>query len=106
MKKIKLTILAFIMAFSFNPNQLSASNVKSENFNSTPKTAEKNSSEILISRLHEINKMDKSRLTKSEKSSLRNEVISISEKLKADGGGIYISLGAIIIILILLIILL
>ena len=60
----------------------------------------------LISRLNEIKEMDKSNLTPSEKKLLRKEVRSAKERLNAIGGGVYISVGALILILILLIILL
>ncbi|MCX6300735.1 MAG: hypothetical protein NTW82_00995 [Bacteroidia bacterium] len=45
-------------------------------------------------------------LKSSEKKNLRKEVRSINHKLKAIGGGVYISAGAAIIIILLLIILL
>jgi hypothetical protein len=47
-----------------------------------------------------------SKLKSSEKKSLRKEVRSINHKLNAIGGGVYISAGAAILILVLLIILL
>ena len=53
-------------------------------------------------RLNEINSMDKSKLSKSEKRALKKEVKAIK---KASGGGIYISAGAIIIIILLIILL-
>ena len=59
-----------------------------------------------LARLDEINAMDKSTLTRSEKRALRKEVKAINASLKSNGNGLYLSLGAIIIILILLIILL
>ena len=66
----------------------------------------KTQSIVLIHRLDEIQKMDKSKLTSVEKKTLGNEVKSIHKSLKTMDGGIYISVGAIIIILLLLIILL
>jgi uncharacterized membrane protein affecting hemolysin expression len=62
--------------------------------------------EILESRLIEINAMDKSNLTRSEKKELKKEVNAINKEMKTLGNGIYISAGAAIIIIILLIILL
>lgn len=58
----------------------------------------------LISRLEEIKAMDKSSMTRSEKKALRKEVNSIQKTM--DGGVVYISAGAIILIIVLLIILL
>jgi uncharacterized membrane protein affecting hemolysin expression len=62
--------------------------------------------EIIESRLIEINAMDKSNLTRSEKKELKKEVNAIQKEMKTLGNGIYISAGAAIIIIILLIILL
>jgi len=67
----------------------------------TPMSAE---NQALITRLNEIDAMDKKTLTRVEKKELRREVKSIKEQLAT--GGVYISVGAIIIILLLLIILL
>ena len=61
---------------------------------------------VMLSRLEEIKKMDKSELSSSEKKSLRKEVRAIKTNLKASGNGVYLSVGAIIIIVLLLIILL
>jgi hypothetical protein len=61
----------------------------------------------LTSRLKEIHTLSKESLTAEEKASLRKEVVSIDkrfESLAADG--VYISVGALILIIILLIILL
>ncbi len=62
--------------------------------------------EVLITRLKEIESMDKKALTRLEKKELRREVKSIKAQLADLGGGVYISVGAIIIILLLVIILL
>ncbi len=63
-------------------------------------------SEALLARLEEINEMDKSDLTHSEKRELRKEVREIDKKLTLNGGGVYLSVGAIIIVILLLILLL
>jgi len=55
-------------------------------------------------RVNEINEMDKSQLSKQERKALRGELKAL--KKEAQGGGIYLSLGAVIIIVLLLIILL
>lgn len=59
----------------------------------------------LLDRLEEINAMDKSTMSRSEKRELRREVKEIQKTMEI-GGGVYISVGALILILILLIILL
>lgn len=61
---------------------------------------------ILINRLEEINKMDKSELNRSERKELRKEVRETKRELKASNGGVYLSVGAAIIIVLLLILLL
>jgi hypothetical protein len=60
----------------------------------------------LLVRLDQINAMDKTGLTSSEKKDLRKEVRSIKKELKTMNDGVYLSVGAIIIIILLLILLL
>ena len=72
----------------------------------TANTTEKAASKVLISRLNEIKELDKSNMTSSDKKALRTEVKTIKKQLKEYRGGIYLSLGAVIIIVLLLIILL
>ena len=60
----------------------------------------------LLQRLHDIKEMDKSNLSRTEKKDLRKEVKNIREQLKKASNGIYLSVGAIIIIVLLLILLL
>lgn len=55
----------------------------------------------LENRLHEIKAMDLSSLNNKEKRALRKEVKSIQRQM--DGGGVYVSVGALIIIILLLI---
>ena len=62
--------------------------------------------EILLNRLNEIKSMDKSEMTRADKKALRKEVREIKATMKANGGGLYISLGAAIIIILLLILIL
>ena len=61
--------------------------------------------QILLDRLEAIKAMDKSELKSSERKELRAEVREIKSTLRAAGNGLYISTGAIIIILLLIIIL-
>ncbi len=58
----------------------------------------------LITRLNEINSIDKSAMSRREKRALRKEVRSLDSRLRVLNGGIYLSVGTIILILILLII--
>lgn len=56
-------------------------------------------------RLNELKEMDKTKMSSSDKKSMRKEVRSINRRMHDIGGGLYISAGAIIIILLLLLIL-
>ncbi len=60
----------------------------------------------LMTRLKEIRDMDKSSLTSSEKKTLRKEVREMKREVRRSSNGIYLSVGAVIIIVLLLIILL
>ena len=60
----------------------------------------------LQSRLEEIKAIDKADLTRVEKKELRREVREIKKELAAVSGGVYLSVGAIILIALLLILLL
>ena len=60
----------------------------------------------LMTRLKEIRDMDKSNLTSSEKKALRKEVKEMKKEVRRNQNGIYLSVGAIIIIVLLLILLL
>jgi hypothetical protein len=63
--------------------------------------------DALIARLSEIENMDKSNLSFSEKRELRAEVRSINEILVTlNSGGVYLSVGALILVVVLLILLL
>ncbi len=59
---------------------------------------------VMLDRLEEIKEMDKSALTRFEKKALRKEVRTIKTDMRASGNGLYISAGAIIIILLILLI--
>ena len=62
--------------------------------------------QVLTQRLEEIRGMNKSEMTRLEKKSLRNEVKDIKKEMKVMSGGVYLSVGAIIIVILLLILLL
>jgi hypothetical protein len=60
----------------------------------------------LKNRLEEIHAMDTKKLSKDEKRALRTEVRTIKKEMAAVSGGVYLSVGALIIIALLLILLL
>ncbi|HMJ71629.1 MAG TPA: hypothetical protein VK508_22190 [Cyclobacteriaceae bacterium] len=58
----------------------------------------------MLNRLEEIKAMDHKNMPRSEKRKYAKEVKQIQKKMNAIGGGVYISAGALILILVLLII--
>ncbi|WP_372767647.1 hypothetical protein [Lutibacter sp.] len=61
--------------------------------------------QVMLNRLEEIKGIDKKDLNRAEKKELRKEVRAINSEIRSSGNGIYISVGAIIIILLLIILL-
>jgi hypothetical protein len=61
---------------------------------------------VLMQRLNEIKTMDRTEMTSLERKNLRKEVKEIKSEMKAISGGVYLSVGAIIIVILLLILLL
>ena len=60
----------------------------------------------IVKRLDEIKAMDKSALSSSEKKDLRKELKGLKKDMATARGGVYLSIGAIIIVILLLILLL
>jgi hypothetical protein len=73
--------------------------------NSTTETPEAKLAR-LQERIEEINAMDKNSLSRGERKALKKEVRQIKDEVKALSGGVYISIGALLIIILLLILLL
>lgn len=101
--------MATVLSLTLIPSQVNAST--SEPTTTTPAPAPLSPADAakvitLESRLKEIDAMDKTELKAAEKKDLRKEVKSIKHELKAVGGGVYVSAGAVLLILILVIILL
>ena len=111
MKKITLCLMAICLSFTFLSQQLNAattdetSSVVVTKSAESVEAAEAAEAQALLLRLEEIKAMDKSMLTAEEKKDLRNEVLAIKESLKEVSGGIYISAGVLLIILIVVLIL-
>ncbi len=57
---------------------------------------------VMINRLEEIKELDRSDMNRSERKALREEVRTLKSAVKAAGYGIYISAGAVIVILLIL----
>lgn len=95
---------AFLM-FAVIPAQLTAATATTPTATTATKPAESEIAGALLTRLHEINDMDKANLSATKKKELRQEVRAIKTELKA-ANGVYLSVGAIIIIVLLLVLLL
>ncbi len=75
--------------------------------NTIPVPAEPNPRvKVLVNRLSEIKGMDKSEMTRLERKELRQEVRSIKKEMKGLDQRVYLSVGAIIIVILLLILIL
>jgi hypothetical protein len=94
-----------LMTLSVFPSKLSAKTMEPISSSNNPKEVPA-AVTILLNRLEEIKKIDRSELNSSEKKALRKEVKAIKSSLKATGNGVYLSVSAIIIIILLLILLL
>jgi Ribonuclease G/E len=106
MKKLTLCIMTALLLLAFVPMQL---NAETETYSSPKATTEVVMSAeevVLMDRLEEIDSMDKSDLNSAERRELRKEVRDIKKELKELSGGVYISVGAAILIVLLLILLL
>jgi hypothetical protein len=106
MKKIVFCLLATCLSLTFLPLQSNAATTEEPSSMVATKPAPPAEVKTLELRLNEINAMDKSNLKSAEKKNLRKEVKSINHRLRDIGGGVYISVGALILIIVLLIILL
>jgi Ribonuclease G/E len=106
MKKLTLCIMTALLLLAFVPMQL---NAEPETYTSPKATTEVMMTleeTALMDRLEEINAMDKSDLSSSDRKELRKEVRDIKKELKERSGGVYISVGAAILIVLLLILIL
>lgn len=100
--QFKMILLVFVMTMT---PALSSAAVNDSIPGVTPITMDQATADSMIERLKEIKKMDKSNLNRLEKKELRKEVKYIKSSLQAAGKGVYLSVGAIIIIVLLLILL-
>jgi hypothetical protein len=103
MKKLIFCIIATFLSLTFIPVQ-AKDVVKPDKSVTAPKPMDAKEVKALEVRLNEIKSIDKTKLSISEKKSLRKEVKTTKQRLH-DGGIIYISTGTLLLIIILLIIL-
>lgn len=98
-----------LLSLTFVPLQTNAANLavpEKKEATRAPTPAEAAEAKALKSRLDEINALDKTELKAADKKNLHKEVRSIEKKLRELNGGVYLSVGALIVIILLLIILL
>jgi hypothetical protein len=103
MKKMKLfntALLVMLLAAGSPLVSFAADPVKTETVTDSEKIAQ------FQQRLDEIKAMDTRNMSRSEKKALRTEVKAIKKDMAAVGGGVYLSVGALILIALLLILLL
>ena len=105
MKKWTIGLIAVLTILILVPSQTGFGINPSLVMDST-RTAQSSQANTLLIRLDEIKAMDKSNLSVVERKQLREEVRSIKSQLKAIGGGVYLSVGALLIIILLLILIL
>lgn len=98
--------MTVLLLLSFMPKQLNATTLTDPIAISVTKTTESTEAARMCARLDEINALDKSNMSSSERKQLRKEVRSLKSSLRDINGGVYLSVGAIIIIVLLLILLL
>ncbi len=103
-KFLKIAPLAILLAIAIPAS--SAIIVPDAAMANSSATTENPRAQQLLQRLEDIKSMNKSELTASEKKDLRKEVKGIKKEMKVIKGGVYLSVGAIIIVILLLILLL
>ena len=106
MKKLTLLIMAFVMLAFFMPVSVQAAAATEPTPTTVVMSAEAIRANELLTRLDEINAVDKSNLSTTEKRELRNETRAIKKELRATSGGVYLSVGAILVIILLIVLLL
>ena len=122
MKKLTFCFLTTFLLFLVIPAPVNAANEKNKTSIASTKTIESADPEVQLARLEEIKAMDLTKLSRSEKKELRNEVLAIQSSQYQRGGrgygghggrgwghhhgGIYLSFGGLVLIILLLIVLL
>ena len=103
MKKLMICIMTAVLLLTFNPTQsIAAEAVPISTPITNPADVEKVNA--MVKRLNEIDAMDKSTLSASEKRVLRKEVRGIKREIQRSTG-VYVSVGVLLLIIIILILL-
>jgi len=96
---------AFLLLFSLSASAQTSSG-PSDLASSSTATAEAPRARQLMDRLETIKSTDRSTLTNHERKDLRKEVKEIRKEMKAASGGVYLSVGAILLVILVLILIL
>lgn len=104
MKTHTLSLVITLFLLTFVPSQVKA--VTDGGPTPAAITVEEAQASVWLARLDEIQAMDKSLMTRSARKELRQEVRTLKANLKAVSGGVYLSVGAIILVVLLLVLLL
>ena len=110
--KTKL-FFATLMIFALSISTAMATNSDPNNESEKPVTTDEKVTKlseeelaVLTNRVEEIKDMDKSKMTSKERRALRKEVREINTEVRAsNGGGVYIGVGTLLLIIILILIL-
>jgi len=103
LKHLTAFLLAAFMLLNFIPTAVKANTVAVKNLPIAP--ADSTAATIVMARLTQIMHMDKKALSSTEKKALRTELRTIKNH-KELSGGVYLSAGAVLLIVLLIIILL
>ena len=104
MKKSTYLLIKMVLLLSVFPTGIFASEKTSEIIENPKEIPIE--VQAMFNRLDEIKTMDKSKLNTIQKKELRKEIKTIKAELRTTNNGIYLSVGAIIIIVLLLILIL
>jgi hypothetical protein len=106
MKKTAIVCLLVVAMLAYMPQTHATKNTSSTKTEVVLTEAQTLRLNQINARLVQIQSMDKSLLSAQEKKVLRKEVRAMKAEARESGGGIYLSIGAVILIIVLLIILL
>lgn len=106
MKNLTILIATTLLLMSFFPIQLRATTLTRPVSTDLPKPSASAEVNVLLFRLGEIKGIDRSNMSSLERKTLRKETRSIKNQLREVRGGVYLSVGAIIIIVLVLVLLL
>lgn len=108
MKKITISLLTACLLLTFSPFESRATTASTPMSSNSGTPGEPTpASKVLLDRLAEIQSLDKSGMSRLEKKALRKEARSIKKSLREfSGGGVYLSVGALLLVILLLVLLL